>query len=204
MGLTGLVWLGFAAGHMAGNLLLFKSADAYNKYGHFLVTNPAIYLAELVLVVSLLVHFIVAAQLTMKNRAARSSRYAVEPADAKAATLAQKTMIYSGSLVLVFIIYHLVTFKFGPYYSVQVGGVEMRDLHRLVVEVFQNPFYVAWYVVCLVLLGFHLSHGFSSVFQSLGFSHPKWNPLIKKLGLAYALVVAGGFLAQPLYVYWIH
>ena len=87
---------------------------------------------------------------------------------------------------------------------VEYAGEEMRDLHRLVMEVFQDPLYVAGYVICLILLGIHLSHGFSSVFQSFGWNHPKYTPLIKKAGWAYAVIVAAGFISQPLYLFFIY
>ena len=111
-------------------------------------------------------------------------------------------MAVHGSIVLFFIIYHLITFKWGPVYTIEYAGESMRDLHRLVIEVFSSPAYVAGYVVCLVLLGIHLSHGVSSIFQSLGLNHPKYTPTIKKVGWLYALVVAGGFISQPIYVFF--
>jgi succinate dehydrogenase / fumarate reductase cytochrome b subunit len=122
----------------------------------------------------------------------------------KGNSFAVKTMIYQGVLILVFIILHIVTFKYGTYYETTVDGVVMRDLHRLIVETFKNPTYVAWYVLCLVLLGLHLSHGFYSSFQTLGLHHPKYNPHLQKFGHAYAWLVAVGFLSQPIYVYFFH
>jgi succinate dehydrogenase / fumarate reductase cytochrome b subunit len=83
-----------------------------------------------------------------------------------------------------------------------VNGVPMRDLHRLMVEVFKQPAYVLWYVISLVLLGFHLSHGFGSVFQSFGLREEKFGNSIKKLSWAYAIVVALGFLSQPIYIFF--
>jgi succinate dehydrogenase / fumarate reductase cytochrome b subunit len=112
-----------------------------------------------------------------------------------------KWMIFHGSMLLVFIILHLITFKYGPHYDVTYDGVKMRNLHQLVIEVFQTPGYVAWYVVSMVILGLHLSHGFYSSFASLGFYHAKFSPLLSKFGYVYAVIIALGFMAQPLYVY---
>ncbi len=79
----------------------------------------------------------------------------------------------------------------------------MRDLYRLIIEVFKQPGYVFWYLVSLILLGFHLSHGVGSIFQSFGLKNQKSTPLINKISLAYAIIVALGFLSQPFYVYFI-
>lgn len=202
MGLTGLVWSGFVLGHMAGNLLMFVSADAYNKYGHALTSGMFIYFVETVLILCLLSHVGCAISLTRENRAARGAqRYALNPNGAKGATLASKTMAIQGSLLLFFIISHIATLKFGTYYQTTVDGVVMRDLYRLIVEVFAQPGFLAWYVVSLIALFFHLSHGFGSVFQSLGLKNAKNEKLIQKASWLYALIVAGGFLAQPIYCF---
>jgi succinate dehydrogenase / fumarate reductase cytochrome b subunit len=202
MGITGLVWAGFVLAHMAGNLLLFISADAYNTYGHLLASSNFIYIAEAVLILSLLVHIVCAVSLTIENKKARgNSRYAMTPSGSKGVSLASKTMAVHGSIILIFIITHLIAFKFGTYYETNVNGVVMRDLHRLVVEVFSNPLVVGWYTLALILLGFHLSHGFGSIFQSLGLRTRTNAAKLNKLSWTYAVIVASGFLAQPLYVF---
>jgi succinate dehydrogenase / fumarate reductase cytochrome b subunit len=199
MGLSGAVWALFVFVHMAGNMLLFVSSDAYNLYGHFLTSGYFIYIAEAVLIAALLAHVVCAVVLTKRNRAARGEhRYVGKASGNKKISLASRTMAIQGSLILFFIITHLATFKFGTVYTTVINGVEVRDLHRLVVEVFAQPVYVLWYVVALVILAFHLSHGFGSIFQSLGLENRRTQPLIKKASIAYALVVAGGFLAQPI------
>ena len=202
MGLAGLGWTLFVAGHMAGNLLIFCGAETFNKYGHMIVSNkPLLYGTELFLIVCLLLHVGLGLILTIENKKAKPSKYQAQPVSDKRASFASRTMAYQGTLILAFIIYHLITFKYGPHYTIVHGGEPMRDLHRLVVEVFADPRYVLGYIICLILLGIHLSHGVSSIFQSLGFNHPKYTPTIKKAGWAYAIVVAGGFIAQPLYVF---
>ncbi|MNJ91049.1 hypothetical protein D3C87_86930 [compost metagenome] len=201
MGITGLIWAGFVLAHMAGNLLIFVSPDAYNVYGHTLVSGNIIFIAEAVLILALIVHVFCAVSLTIHNRAAKETRYAVAASGKKKATLASRTMAVQGTLILAFLIYHITTFKFGTYYETTVNGVVMRDLHRLIVEVFQSPAYVGWYLVCLVLLGYHLSHGVGSVFQSLGLMNGTYRNGIRKLSITYAVIVAIGFISQPLYVY---
>lgn len=205
MGVTGLVWAGFILGHMLGNLLMFISSDAYNSYGHALTSGNVIYAIEAVLITCLIVHVTCAISLTIENRKARGSvRYAASPSGEKAPSIASKTMAIQGSIILMFIILHLITFKFGEIYMTQVNGVEMRDLYRLVIEVFNQPIYLAWYFLSLVILFFHLSHGFGSIFQSFGIRPDKYGGAIKKLSWTYAVVVAGGFISQPLYVLFLH
>jgi len=202
MGITGLIWAAFVFGHMAGNLLLFVSADAYNTYGHILVSSNFIYVAEAVLIAALLIHVACSVSLTLENRRARGNcRYAMNPVGPKGISVASKTMAIQGMLILVFIITHLITFKFGAYYETTVDGVVMRDLHRLVVEIFSNPLAVSWYTVALAFLGLHLSHGFGSTFQSLGIRTRANAESLNKLSWTYAVVVAAGFLSQPIYVF---
>lgn len=203
MGISGLVWAGFVMGHMLGNLLMFVSADAYNSYGHAIVSGPLLIPVEIILVLSIVIHISMAILLTLENKkAGGGQRYATLPSGPKKASLASRTMAVQGSFILAFIILHIITFKYGTYYETTVNGVVMRDLFRLIVEVFQQPIYVFWYLVCLVLLGFHLSHGFGSIFQSFGIRNDHYAPLIRKASISYGVIVALGFLAQPIYVYF--
>ena len=202
MSLTGIAWYLFVLMHMLANMLIFVSPEAYNHYSHVLISNPLIYVAEGALVVTLLVHALNGIGLTIRNWRTKPIQAAVCAKGPKGAPFAAKTMIFSGSLVLAFVILHLVTFKYGAVYYATYNGVEMRDLHKLVLEVFQNPGAVAWYVVALVFVGIHLFHGFSSSFQTLGLAHPRYTPFIKKAGYIYAFLVAAGFISQPLYVFF--
>lgn len=205
MGLTGLIWVGFVLTHMAANMLILFSAEAYNKYSHALISNKLIlYPAETILVVAILAHIACAISITIDNRKARDSRYAMQPNGAKAPPKASQFMGVQGSIILAFIILHLITFKYGTHYDVTYDGVVMRDLHRLVIEVFQSPAYVAGYCVSLLLLMFHLSHGARSVFQSFGFLERKMQGGIKVFAWAYAAIIFLGFISQPLYVFLIH
>lgn len=202
MGAAGLGWTLFVFGHMAGNLLIFAGPEVFNKYGHAIVSNKVLlYGTEVFLSLCLLTHVIIGIILSLENKKSKPEKYASPPAAEKDSSLASKTMIHHGTIILFFIVYHLITFKWGPHYEVEYNGVAMRDLYRLVVEVFSNPFYVFGYVICLVLLGIHLSHGVSSVFQSFGLNHPRYTPMLKKAGWFYALVVVGGFISQPVYVF---
>jgi succinate dehydrogenase / fumarate reductase cytochrome b subunit len=101
---------------------------------------------------------------------------------------------------LVFTILHLITFKWGAYYQATYGGVEMRDLYRLVLEKFSEPLYVGWYIFALLVLFVHMSHGFSAAFQSLGFIGVR-NPGLKRTGIAFAILITAGFISQPVYLF---
>jgi succinate dehydrogenase / fumarate reductase cytochrome b subunit len=123
----------------------------------------------------------------------------------KAPRFQSKWMIFHGSIILVFIITHLATFKYGPGlaegYETVIDGVKMRDLYRLVLEVFQSPGYIAWYAIAMMVVGLHLSHGFYSSFASLGIYHPRFSPMLSKFGYLYAAIVALGFIVPPIYVF---
>lgn len=201
LSITGLLLALFVLSHMAGNLLIFMGPQAYNSYSHALITNPFIYVAEAGLVVAFLVHVILALSLTRRNITARGTCYAVKPNGKKSTTLTSQTMIFHGLILLVFVPIHLWAFKYGTYYEANYNGVVMRDLYRLVIEEFQRPGFVAWYVFAMLILFLHLYHGVSSVFQSWGFNHPKYTPKLKKFGYLYAFVVAAGFAANPIFIF---
>lgn len=202
MGLSGLVWAGFVMVHMLGNLLILVGPDAYNSYAHAITSNkPLLFATEGVLILALCTHVISAISLTRSNRRAKGKTPYTSTHGAKGTTLASRSMAAQGAIVLMFIILHMITFKYGTHYEVMVNGVPMRDLSRLVLEVFHSWVYVAWYIVCLGLLGVHLSHGVGSIFQSFGLLHPSYQQKIKFISRGYGFLVAAGFLSQPIYVF---
>ncbi len=199
--ITGIVWCGFVLMHMAGNCLLFLGADTYNKYSHALVSKPALYLAEAFLVGALLVHVFFATSMTLDGRKARSTPPDKSPSNPlKGGSFASRTMILTGLTVFGFIVWHLITFKYGPHYTTNVDGTEMRDLYKLIVETFTSPVYVFAYLGLLVILGLHLSHGVAALFQTLGLASVR-NCCIKKIGYAFTALVILGFMSQPLYFF---
>ncbi|MGE3680481.1 MAG: succinate dehydrogenase cytochrome b subunit [Bdellovibrionales bacterium] len=205
IGLTGIGLSLFVLIHMMGNLLILVGPQVYNEYSYKLISNPLIYVAEAGLVALFLVHLIQAVRISWSNYKARGPvRYAVLPNGSKRTTWTQRSLWAQGLLILVFTILHLITFKYGTHYTVNYGQGEIRDLHRLVIEVFHEPLYVVWYLVALVVLGLHLAHGVKSSFQSLGIHHPRYQRLIRWFGLSYAWIVALGFISQPIYVYLFH
>lgn len=197
MALTGLLMILFLVAHLLGNLLVFAGAEQFNHYSHALVSNPLIYLAELGLVVLFVAHIASGISVFLRGRAARPEGY--KQAQWAGATshksLSSATMILSGAFIAVFVPLHLWKFKFGAFYP---GPEGMRDIYRLVIEEFQNPFIVVFYVIGMVIIGFHLWHAFGSAFESLGMSYRR---ALRRFGHAVALVIAGGFLLIPIAIF---
>lgn len=202
VGVMGLALSLFVFVHMLGNMFLFVSPEAYNKYGHALMSNPLIYFLEAGLVFVFIAHLVLALRLAWQNHKARPEKYKVQSHGEKKTTFVQKTMWHQGVIVLVFIVLHLITFKYGEVYFITYDGIEMRDLFRLIKEVFQSPVYVGWYVLSLTVLMFHLGHGFSSALKTLGLNRPNHIVLADKLGRAYAVLVGLGFIVQPVYIFF--
>ena len=191
---TGLLLCGFLVTHLLGNVLILVSANAFNLYAHKLISLGALlYVAEAGLAAIFALHFGLAIKLTIENKVARGQKYYVKNRTGRGETLMSSTMPYTGMILLVFLILHILQFKFGAYYETTIDGVVMRDLHRLVVEFFRSPLNVAWYVFAMTAAAFHTAHGFQSAFQTFGWNHYVWMPKVKYLGYIYAVSVAGGF-----------
>ncbi|GAB4232746.1 MAG: succinate dehydrogenase cytochrome b subunit [Acidobacteriota bacterium] len=204
LALTGLALFGFVCVHLAGNLLLLVGPEAFNRYADALTSNKALlYAAETLLAAAFLLHIVTAVTVTLGNWRARDRGYANyrSKGGPTRMNVSSRTMIWTGLLVLVFLVVHLWTFKYGPGiaegYVYELDGEPVRDLYRLVVEWFQVPWYSLYYIVTMALLGFHLRHGFWSAFQSLGVNHPRLTPLIYGVGVAAAVILGFGFLFIP-------
>ena len=203
MGVSGLLLCGFVLTHLLGNLTLFVGSDAFNKYSYVLTSNPLIYLAEAGLLGIFLVHLYFAVTLILENRAARPVAYAyARKPSGRGATFASSSMPITGFLTLIFIVLHILSLKFGTHYETEVQGVVMRDIYKTTIEYFQDPLHVLWYVIAVCSLGFHVSHGFWSAFQSLGWNHPKYMPKIKLAAYAFGLLVAVGFSTLAIFCYF--
>jgi succinate dehydrogenase / fumarate reductase cytochrome b subunit len=200
--LTGLALVGFLVFQLAGNFLVFWGPDSYNEHAHSLISNPLIVPAELGLAAIFLLHVFKTLTNFAGNRAARPRKYErqVQAGGASRKTLGSTTMIVSGLVTLGFVILHLATFKYGPYYPGSLPGE--RDLYRLMVEVFHHPGYVVFYLICMVVIGLHLRHGISSACQSLGLMPGSWTGRVLRAGMVLAVLVAGGFLVIPIWIYF--
>lgn len=201
MGVTGLLLCGFLLTHLIGNFTLFVGPDAFNKYSHTLTSNPLIYFAEAVLVGIFMSHILMAIKLIIENKKARPVAYYMRTTSGRGATFASSTMPYTGMIALIFLVIHILGLKYGTHYTTIVGGVEMRDIYRTTIEYFQDPLHVGGYLVAMIALGIHTSHGFWSAFQSLGFNHPKYMPKIICTSKLFGFVVAVGFSSFPIFCY---
>ena len=202
MGITGLLLSGFLISHLLGNVLLVVGPAAFNKYSYTLTSNPLIYLAEVILGSIAVIHILLAMKLVLENKAARPQGYHMRKHSGRGATLASATMPYTGIVALIFIITHILGLKLGTHYETSVDGIVMRDMYRTTIEYLQDPLHLLWYVVAVCTLGFHVSHGFWSAFQSLGLNHPKYMPKIKCLSTLFGLLVAVGFSALAIFCYF--
>lgn len=200
MAITGLALLGFLITHLSGNFLIFKSGDAYNGYSHKLITNPLIILAEIILLALFVGHFVNGIVVTYKNKKARPIAYQVKKCakGASRKSLSSVLMPITGLILLAFVPLHLLSFKYGANYA-SVTDPQVRDLYRLVMEEFTEVGEVIWYTVAMAAVGFHLWHGFMSAFESLGVNH---NKKIRCVGHVLAFLIAAGFAAIPLVVFW--
>ncbi len=199
--LTGLSLVGFLIAHLIGNLLLLAGPDTFNAYGHALISNPLVIPAEFGLIGLLLLHIYKALRHVMLGQTARPHPYTKRQwaGGPSRKSWSSTTMAASGIVVLIFLVTHIATFKFGPYYPAAEEGV--RDLYRLVREVFTSPGYVVFYVVAMGVIGMHLRHGISSAFQSLGLMTPGWTATVLSVGLGLAVILASGFALIPVWVY---
>jgi succinate dehydrogenase / fumarate reductase cytochrome b subunit len=200
--LTGLSLVGFLVIHLAGNLLILLGPDKFNGYSDALIKNPLVIPAELGLIGLLLLHVGKAIGHVVRGRNARPVAYQkkVWAGGPSRKSWGSTTMAVSGIVLLVFLVGHIATFKFGPYYAAAEPGV--RDLYRLVVEIFSQPGYVVFYVIAMSVVGLHLRHGISSAFQSLGLMTTSvWTTRLLGAGLTLAVILAGGFALIPVWVY---
>lgn len=192
MAVTGLSFCGFLAGHLAGNLTIYGGRNAFNSYAeHLHSLGPLLTLAEWGLLVFAIVHVCTGLILFFQNFKARTSRYVVNK-KAGGRTIGSATMPYTGILLLAFVIFHLINFHFVDKTN--------TTIYQIVTEAFKNPIYVIIYVLAMIVAALHVSHGFWSAFQTIGFNHEKYMPFIMALSIVFSLAVGFGFGIIPLYL----
>lgn len=206
--ISGLALYAFLIFHLAGNLTVFGGAEIFNAYSHKLLgLGFLVYVIEFGLAAIFLLHIYKAVTNFTNNRKARPDSYAAKPVTLTSRrpgagskkSVASSTMIYTGTIVILFVIVHLKGLKFGPYYEASEPGV--RDLYRLQMEHFGNPLTVAFYVLSMAAIGFHIWHGFWSAFQSLGLGSSRVTPKLVTAAKALSLLIAGGFAIIPIFIY---
>ena len=198
MAFTGLGLIIFLIIHLIGNLTLFGGPEAFNGYVDTLdIVKPIIRVIEVGLALVFIFHIINGVRLWIENKQARPDGYKIS-GQSENTSIFSRTMIYTGSIVFIFLILHLSTF----WYAFNLTG-EAEELstgyYQIVVDWFQSPVYALFYVFAVILLGFHLNHGFQSAFQTFGWNHKKYFSFIQKLGTVYAAIMAIGFASLPIY-----
>ncbi len=204
MAVSGCVLFLFVVGHLLGNLQIFLGPEAINRYGHFLQSNPElIWPARLFLLLMLVLHVWSATRLSLENKAARPVGYAeYQPV---ASSFASRTMMMSGGIIFVFVVYHLL------HYTAQVKYINLtgrsfvefmdpekrHDIFKMMVVGFNNGWVSGFYILGLALLCLHLSHGVSSMFQSLGWKNKVYGPFLDQSARVVAWLIFLGYTSIP-------
>ena len=189
MAIAGLFLLTFLPVHLIINLLLLKSdPEPFNSAAHFMASFPPVKILEALLMTSILVHVIYGIFLQISNWLARPVGYV--SGNKSETSFFSKFMIWTGASVLTFLVLHFFNF-----YFIKLGIVEGNhaDFYTVAHNLFKIPAYNFIYLICFVLLGFHLYHAILSAFQTLGLNHRIWTPIIKKAALIYAIIIPSGF-----------
>lgn len=199
MAVTGVLLLGFLAGHMYGNLKAFQGPDHFNAYAAGLRTfgTPLfgrahlLWVARVILLISIFAHIWAAYAVTRASWAARPVGYQrLEPVET---TYAARTMRWGGVVILLFVIYHLLDLTFGRANPGFVPG----DVYHNLIASFQRPLVSGFYIAAMLILSLHLYHGIFSAFQTLGVNHPNYNHLRRGVALGVTVIVIVGFISVP-------
>ncbi|MEX0906755.1 MAG: succinate dehydrogenase cytochrome b subunit [Gemmatimonadota bacterium] len=203
MAVSGIILIGFVAGHMIGNLKVFQGPEAFNHYAEglrsfgapFFGHGQLLWLVRLVLLAAVGVHIAAAVQLVLRSRRARAVGYARYD-NGLAFSYASRTMAWGGVIILAFILYHLMHLTFGSAHPDFVPG----DAYHNLVLGFRSVPVSAAYILAMIPLGFHLYHGFWSMLQTLGATNPKWNHVRRPIAAVLALIVVLGNISFPVAV----
>ena len=201
IGVTGLALFLYLLIHIAGNLIVFRGPDAFNRYAYVMeYGNPLLPVIELGLAAIFVLHIYRTVTMFLRNQSARpvayvQKKYAGKPSRT---TIASSTMIVSGLWLLIFVIIHVKAFRFSPETPWPAGG---RDLYKQEMDVFASPIAVLFYVLSMVVVGSHLFHGIASSFQSLGADHQAWTPRLLVAGKVIAVAMAAAFTVIAI---WAH
>lgn len=209
MSLTGIFLILFLVVHLIGNLQLLHNDGgvAFNVYAKFMTSNPLIKTTSYLLYFFILLHAVQGWLLWTQNRRARGGEgYAVKVTRAvNTNARAASNMGWLGTIIFVFLVLHMWQFwfqmKMGYVDKVMINGMEVKDLYTPVVAAFASPAYVIVYVVSMVVIAMHLNHGFQSAFQTLGWNHPKYFPLVQGIGKLYSVLIPLGFAIIPIVMF---
>ena len=194
MAVTGFIGIGYVMAHVMGNLLVFAGPGKLNAYAHLLKANMMLlWMARSVLIAAVILHVVAAYQLWRQSANARPTEYAQwAPVNS---TWASRTMRWTGPLLLLFIVFHLLHLTGG---QIHPGGeFSETDVYHNVVTGFRVWWVSAIYIAAMLALAFHMYHGVWSMFQSVGLNHPRFNGLIRHLATIITIVVVAGFISIP-------
>lgn len=204
MAVTGFLLGLFVIAHLVGNLQIFLGPEAINRYGNFLQTNyELVWPARIALLALVAVHIWSAAKLSLENRAARPVSYVqYRPVGS---TYASRTMLMSGIIVLLFVVYHLLHFTAqvqyinltGQNFETFLDSQKRHNIFKMMVVGFNNGWVSAFYILGMALLCLHLSHGLSSMFQSIGWKNEIYRPLLDKGARVLAVLIFLGYTSIP-------
>ena len=193
MAITGLCMIGFLAVHLLGNSLAFVGADAFNNYARKLHSlGPLLIIFNLGLLAVGMVHLIIGVILFLENARARPTKYHMNR-NPGGRTIGSDSMPYTGLFILLFVLVHLLKFTF--------TDKSVTPIYQLMSATFANPLWVVAYVIAMIVVALHISHGFWSLFQTLGVGHAYLMSAIRKLGVVVTLVVGIGFGVLPIYLF---
>jgi succinate dehydrogenase / fumarate reductase cytochrome b subunit len=208
MAITGLAMMGFVLAHMIGNLKMYLGAEELDHYSHFLTQlgyplipeDIALWLMRGGLIVAVLLHMHAAYSLTQLNRKARPVKYQ-SARDYEIANFASRTMRWTGIIVLLFLIWHLLDLTFGTVNTVGADGEFVKeDVYANVVRSFERVWVSVFYILANIALGVHLFHGAWSFFQSIGWSRPRFNAWRRAFAVTFAVVITVANVSFPVAV----
>ena len=202
MAVSGLLLFLFVIAHILGNLLVFLGPEATNAYAQSLKDlGGLLWIARIGLLVVFIIHIASAVRLWRINKSARPNDYSEW--ESMATSYSARSMILSGSLVLAFVVFHLLHYTLNitnPEFAFLVDSQGRHDVYRMIVIGFSNVTVSVVYIVAMILLGLHLNHGISSLFQTLGIANYAENTALKKAGSILAFLISVGFISIPLSV----
>jgi len=208
MALTGSFLLIFLIVHLIGNITLFFGPSAFNGYVKTLdVIKPVIRVIEVVLLTAFILHIYNGIILWIENKQSQGGKFIGKyriNASKQNSSFSSRTSFVTGSIVFIFLVLHLGTFfwRFNVY-----DPESLANTHRyfdIVTGFFAIWWYVILYVIAVLLLGFHLNHGFQSAFQTFGWNHKKYFPIVERIGTIYATIMALGFASMPIYFFFFY
>lgn len=194
MAVTGAILFLFVLFHMLGNLQIYEGPAQMNYYGAALRRFPeALWAVRAILLICVVLHIWASVALAVRKNSARPVGYAKK--ENIGSSYASRTMYWSGPIVLAFVIYHLLDLTAGTIH--RGGGFAFGDPYHNLVSDFQVWWVSAWYIFAMILLGFHIRHGFWSMFQSVGLNHPRHTPVLRKLATILAVIIVVGYISIP-------